>query len=172
MSGVSIRTRQFTGHVLVEMGGELDLAGAADVTALLAGISDRAPGLIVVDLAGLTFVDCSGLESLVRAQEHARRTGAEVALAGLRPQALLILRLTGRISEFAVHGSVGQAVSRSAQRTGHGHLPGPDQAQETPGLAPSMQESGDAAASLWRPEKRGQLRWSRLGPRAARPGRW
>lgn len=128
MSGVRMSARQFTGHVLVEPSGELDLAEI-------------------------------GLESLVRAQEHAQRTGSEVALAGLRPQALLILRLTDRISEFAVHGSVGQAVSQSAQRTGHGHGPGPDQAQEAPGLAPSMQESADAAASPWRPEKRG------LGPK-------
>lgn len=104
MSGVRRSARQFTGHVLVEPSGQLDLA---DV----------------------------GLESLVRVQEHARRTGSEVSLAGLRPQALLILRLTDRISEFAVHGNVGQAVSRS------------------------MQEPADATASPWRPEKRG------LGPK-------
>jgi hypothetical protein len=116
MSGVRGSARQFTGHVLVEPSGQLDLA---DV----------------------------GLESLVRVQEHARRTGSEVALAGLRPQALLILRLTDRISEFAVHGNVGQAVSRS------------------------MQESADAAASRGAPRS---AAWDRRYPPSAtgRPRKW
>jgi len=68
MFSVDLSTRECDGHVVVALRGELDLVDAADVAAALAAAVARDPG-IIVDLAGLEFIDCSGVAALVR-QPH------------------------------------------------------------------------------------------------------
>jgi anti-sigma B factor antagonist len=101
MYGLTMSTRETGDHNIVELRGELDIANASQVAAELAIVCARAHGVVVVDLSGVEFVDSSGLEALVRAQRQARIAGSEVRLAGLRPQALRVLQLSGWSREFA-----------------------------------------------------------------------
>jgi anti-anti-sigma factor len=103
MYGLTMSTRETGDHNVVELRGELDIANAGQVTAELAIVCARAPGVVVVDLSEVGFLDSSGLEALVRAQRQARIAGSEVRLAGLRPQALRVLQLSGWSREFAMH---------------------------------------------------------------------
>jgi hypothetical protein len=59
MFSVDLSTRECDGHVVVALRGELDLVDAADVAAALAAAVAREPR-IIVDLAGLEFIDCGG----------------------------------------------------------------------------------------------------------------
>lgn len=101
MHGLTMSTRETGAHDVVELRGELDIANAGQVAAELTAICDRSP-VVVLDLSGLGFVDSCGLEALVRTQRHARKAGGEVRLAGLRPQARQVLRLSGWSTEFTV----------------------------------------------------------------------
>jgi hypothetical protein len=47
MFSVDLSTREFDGHVVVALGGELDLADAAGVAAVLVTVAARAPEIIV-----------------------------------------------------------------------------------------------------------------------------
>jgi len=65
MFSVDLSTRECDGHVVVALRGELDLVDAADVAAALAAAVAREPR-IIVDLAGLEFIDCGGVAALAR----------------------------------------------------------------------------------------------------------
>jgi anti-anti-sigma factor len=55
---VDLSTRECDGHVIVALRGELDIADAVSVAAALAAVAAREPE-IIVDLAGLEFIDSS-----------------------------------------------------------------------------------------------------------------
>jgi anti-sigma B factor antagonist len=60
--------------VIVEVVGEIDMATAPELAAELEGVGDDS-GLVVVDLAQVTFVDSSGLKALVQANRELGRRG-------------------------------------------------------------------------------------------------
>lgn len=108
MLGVTMSTRSADGHIVAELRGELDIANASQVAAALTTVCDQAPGIIVVDVSGLAFIDSWGMEALVRTQRSARKAGSELQLAGLRPQARQVLDLFAWRGEFAVLATCGE----------------------------------------------------------------
>jgi anti-sigma B factor antagonist len=73
------------GYAVVALRGELDLVDVADVADALETFAAREPR-IIVDLAGLEFIDASGIAALVHGRRHARDAGGDVLLAaGSRP---------------------------------------------------------------------------------------
>jgi anti-anti-sigma regulatory factor len=52
MASAGLSTREYGGHVVVALHGELDIADAASVTAVLAAAAARNPR-IIIDLAGV-----------------------------------------------------------------------------------------------------------------------
>src|SRR6185437_4873253 len=115
MCGVDLSTRDGDGHVVVVLCGELDMAAAAGVAAALVAAAASGPW-VIVDLAGLRFIDASGVGALVRGLKQARRAGEDLLLAAPRRQVLLVLTLTRLIGVFPVHASVDEAV-RNAGRS-------------------------------------------------------
>jgi anti-sigma B factor antagonist len=101
-----------SGQVVAVLRGELDVTYAASVAARLAVIatSDRE---VIVDLAGLEFIDSSGLAALVQARKHARRAGSDLLLAAPQKQVLRLLTITRLIDAFAVYARVDDAASRA-----------------------------------------------------------
>jgi anti-sigma B factor antagonist len=57
--------------------------------------------LVVVDLAELTYVDSTGLRTLVRLHTSARRAGCELKLLHLGKQIRNVLKLTNLLSVFS-----------------------------------------------------------------------
>lgn len=108
MCSVDLITRECDGQVVVVLHGELDVADAARVTAELAIVAARERD-IIIDLAGLEFIDSSGLAALVRVRKHARRAGGDLLLAAPQEQVLRILTVTRLIDVFSVHACVDEA---------------------------------------------------------------
>ena len=65
MASAGLSTREYGGHVVVALHGELDIADAASVMAVLAAAAAGNPR-IIVDLAALEYIDCHALGALVR----------------------------------------------------------------------------------------------------------
>ena len=99
MFSVDLSTSECGGHVVVALRGELDIAGAAGVAAALAAVAARKPE-IVVDLAGLEFIDSSGVAALARGRRHARHAGGDLLLAAPRQQVLRVLTVTLWVPEI------------------------------------------------------------------------
>jgi anti-sigma B factor antagonist len=105
MFSIDVNTVERHDHAVVRLCGELDAAGAAGVTAVLAGVVARCPD-IIVDLTDLEFIDCGGLRALAEARDQARRTGGGLLLAAPQQLVLRVLTLTGLADFFSIHASV------------------------------------------------------------------
>ena len=114
MFSVDLSNSECGGHVAVALRGEQDIADAAGVAAALAAVAAREPE-IAVDLAGLEFIDSSGVAALARGRKHTRHAGGDLLLAAPRQQALRVLTLTRLIDVFPVHASVEEADSSAGR---------------------------------------------------------
>jgi len=113
MPGTHLSTCDRDGHVVVMLSGELDMMDAGLVAAGLAAAAARAPQ-VIVDLAGLEFIDCSGVAVLVRGRKLARHAGGELRLAAPQPRVLLVLTVTRLTDVIPVHASVAEAAAMAA----------------------------------------------------------
>jgi anti-sigma B factor antagonist len=94
--------------------GEFDVTDAVSVAAALAALATR-DAAIVVDLAGLEFIDSSGLAALAHARTQARRAGGDLLLASPQQQVLRILSITRLTDVFSVHASVSEAIESAGR---------------------------------------------------------
>jgi anti-anti-sigma factor len=78
---INLSSRECDGRAVVALRGELDVADAASVAAALNAVAVRARELIV-DLAGLEFIDSSGLTALLLARKQARKAGVTCCSPG------------------------------------------------------------------------------------------
>jgi len=101
MFSMDLGSGECGGHVVVALRGELDLVDAAAVAAALETVAACEPR-IIVDLAGLEFIDASGIAALSRGRRHARDAGGDLLLAG--PQRLVrrVLAIIWEVDSFAV----------------------------------------------------------------------
>lgn len=72
-------TVEHADHVVVTVAGELDLATAPELRDHLAAVLNQCEHL-VLDLTGVTFVDSSGLQSLVATRRRAGLCGDRLQL--------------------------------------------------------------------------------------------
>ena len=98
-------------HVVVMLRGELDIANAADLGAVLSEAVARNPN-VVADLSDLTFIDCASLGALVRARTRAREAGGDLVLAGARGRLRRVLPLPFLAGVFPVDASVDEAARK------------------------------------------------------------
>jgi anti-sigma B factor antagonist len=111
MFNVELSASDFGGHAVVALCGELDLSDAPDVAAhLIAAVAAYGPS-VIVDLAGLTFIDSCGLDVLVRVLRWTQRSGGDLPLTAPQHQVRRVLEITGLIDVFTVYPNVTQAVS-------------------------------------------------------------
>jgi anti-anti-sigma factor len=89
-----VAVEHLDGTVLVCPIGELDLLTAPELERVLDGLSTE-PVAVVIDLSGLTFVDCAGLVPVRAALRDASLLGRRVRLSGARPSVDRVLELTG-----------------------------------------------------------------------------
>jgi anti-anti-sigma factor len=83
------------GRVVIRLSGELDLDTYRDFDAALRGppIDDRPQ--VTIDLSGLTFMDSTGLRSLIEADRRARVSGASILLRRGPRAVQRVLELSG-----------------------------------------------------------------------------
>lgn len=81
-----------TAHV-VRVAGELDLETRGQLETALDGLA-KPPLIVVLDFSGLTFVDSTGLKTLLNEHRRAREEGYEFVIAGSRPAIRDIFRVT------------------------------------------------------------------------------
>jgi anti-sigma B factor antagonist len=97
-------------HVVVVLRGELDLMDAAAVTAALRAVVACQPW-IIVDLAGLEFIDATGVGALSRGRRHARNAGGDLLLAAPRGLVRRVLEIIWEAAGSGLHASVAEAAA-------------------------------------------------------------
>jgi anti-anti-sigma factor len=90
---ISVRTQGTTTRLI--MSGEIDLAAQAMLRRTVEDVLHKDAGEVIVDLADVTFLDCSGIGALVYGRRLARERGRPYRIVNARDLALTLLRLTG-----------------------------------------------------------------------------
>ena len=84
---------------IVRLTGELDMATAPDLDACLLTLADDD---IVVDVSGLTFMDSSGLNTLIVALKRSRELGHKFVLRAPPAPVARLLQITGTDQVFTI----------------------------------------------------------------------
>lgn len=103
------------------------------------------PRLVVLDLAGVAFMDSSGVGTLVTLHRRLERQGRAVALCCLQAQPRHVVEMTAVDRVLAVHTHLGQALGASARAGSGGVKTSPT--EEPPSSSSSAGHDADAVCS-------------------------
>jgi anti-sigma B factor antagonist len=92
---LTIRSQRHDSTHVIAMVGELDVATAQRVEDELRTVEATDVEQVIVDLAGLTFVDSSGVHLIAAAEERCRATAKRLGLRPGPPQIQRVFALTG-----------------------------------------------------------------------------
>jgi anti-sigma B factor antagonist len=90
-----IDVRNGADRVVLELHGELDLLGAPSLQEEIEKVETSAPGIVVLDLEKLQFVDSAGLRVILAAHERSREQGRELALTRGSEQVQRLFTIAG-----------------------------------------------------------------------------
>jgi anti-sigma B factor antagonist len=92
---IRITRRDSNGRALIALAGELDLESAPLVHESLSQCLREGIRVIDVDLAAVTFCDCTGLGAILGAAQRAKAAGTCLRLRRPRPAVVRLFVLTG-----------------------------------------------------------------------------
>ncbi len=91
-------------RVVISLSGELDLATVQFLDRELRAVESANPGLVVIDLSRVQFMDSTGLRALLRARESADANGHRLVLKRGPAAVQRVLELTQTADLFAFDG--------------------------------------------------------------------
>src|SRR6476646_9892517 len=89
---LSTQTEVEPGRSVIRVSGECDMNSCDELLAAMVAAIDHAP-VVVVDLAGLTFMDSSGISVLVVAHQRACGQGRVLSVTGATGVVAKVLQL-------------------------------------------------------------------------------
>lgn len=81
--------------VTIALTGEIDLVAAPEVRTYVSGALAGSPRRLVIDLSSVTFIDSTGVQALVVANQTTRLLKVELVIVPGPPQVMRILELAG-----------------------------------------------------------------------------
>ncbi|MFD7664325.1 STAS domain-containing protein [Streptomyces sp. NPDC059788] len=102
IADAALHTYMVGDQFVVALRGELDLALTLTLQPVLGEALPPRPGMVVVNLCQVTFMDCSGLAMLCRLRERVTGRGGRLVLLCPRPVVRRLLRLAPLEERFVV----------------------------------------------------------------------
>jgi anti-sigma B factor antagonist len=107
-----ITTRITSERIMMTVRGEIDIATAPQFGAAMTDRLARDPAVSLhLDLSGVDFIDCTGVQALLVAQRTARLLGGDLILTRTSRQVDRLLTLLRLESAFAVESDVSDVIS-------------------------------------------------------------
>jgi anti-sigma B factor antagonist len=103
-----IEITQLPGATFVTLGGELDSATAPVLRDRLAEEMADLTGDLIIDMAGLGFVDSSGIALFVALHNSLKSNGQRLVLVGPTTMARRVLTITGLVGFLHIEPSKGE----------------------------------------------------------------
>ena len=95
---------------IVALSGEVDLDSSPQVrNVLLESVGDKRG--VLVEMSDVSYIDSSGIASLVEAYQSARRGSTRFALVAVSESAMRVLELARLDQVFSIHASVSDALA-------------------------------------------------------------
>jgi len=91
--------------------GRLDVAGAPALKEAIGEVVRNGPPKVVIDMEGVSFVDSTGLGSVIAALKQIRNSQGELRLAAPNQQVRVVLELTTLDRVFPYYATVEEALT-------------------------------------------------------------
>ena len=109
---LDVQTRQAdNGATVVAPTGRLDVAGAPALKDAISEVVKIGQPRIVIDMEGVSFVDSTGLGSVIAALKQIRGSQGELRLAAPNQQVRVVLELTTLDRVFPYYATVEEALA-------------------------------------------------------------
>lgn len=106
---MTVEVQTVQGVAVVVLKGDVDLQFSPKVRkALLQCLSEKQD--VLVDMADVSYIDSSGIATLIEAFQGARKAGTRFGLAGVSASAMRVLQLARLDKVFSVHPSIEEAL--------------------------------------------------------------
>jgi anti-sigma B factor antagonist len=86
--------RTIGSHQVVELSGDVDVACAAELRDNLLGLVNRGAPSLIIDLRGVTFIDSTGIGSLLRVYHRQTLLGAAIHFVADQASVLRVFEAT------------------------------------------------------------------------------
>jgi anti-sigma B factor antagonist len=97
------------GYHMVTLTGEIDLETSPQARQILLKTVDQS-AKVLIDMASVTYIDSSGIATLVEAFQQAKKKGGQLAFICLNPAVIRVLSLARLDKVFAIHADIESAV--------------------------------------------------------------
>ena len=88
----------------VTLSGEFDIFNSTSLKSELNELIDKKHADLMLDCAGLDYMDSTAIGSLVAVLKHVKTYGGKVVLTGLKPNLLKLFRITSLNKVFEIEG--------------------------------------------------------------------
>ena len=103
---------------VVDVAGEVDVFSAPELAEQLSQLFDAGRQTVVVDLTSVTFLDSTGLGTLVAARNRAEEAGGQLPIIGSAERVLKLFRITGLDEVFEIYPSIQAAITATTAKPG------------------------------------------------------
>lgn len=97
--GITIRENTEPGAIIVAPESDVDMSRSPALRTALRGALERKPPRLVIDLAGVGYMDSSGLATLVEAMRTAKTSSTPMVLCGMNEKVRAIFEIA-RLHQF------------------------------------------------------------------------
>ena len=102
---LTIQVTNNEGSALVSLGGRVTIDSSPDLRKqLLALLNQQPPPTLIIGLSELSYIDCSGIGTLIEALRIARQRHTNLQLRGLHDGPRHLLEVTGLLHLFETNG--------------------------------------------------------------------
>ena len=105
--------REEQGNVVVSFKGDVDLEHSPKAREVLLGCVGEGQD-VFVDLSAVSYIDSSGVASLVEAFQASKKKGTRFALVAVNAAAMRVLELARLDKVFTIHESLSEGISGGA----------------------------------------------------------
>jgi len=107
------RLRRQGDAVIASLVGEIDLHNSPQVrAALLETLNREKPKRLILNLAGVPYMDSSAIAVLVESLQKLRKTGGKIYLTNLQPRVKGLLEIARLDAIFVIAGSEEEAMTK------------------------------------------------------------
>ncbi len=111
VSDVDVRTERRDDAVIVAPHGDIDLTASPSLRHELKRVQAEKPQRLVVDLSQVSYMDSSGVATLVEAMQTARRDRSRMVLCAMQDRVRSIFEIAKLDTVFTITSTIDDALS-------------------------------------------------------------
>jgi anti-sigma B factor antagonist len=109
---VKISARRVDHATIFDISGNIDMSNSTEVrNAVLQEIRQKTASRVVLNLAGVGYIDSSGVASLVEGLKASKQLGSRFVLFGLSDAAREVLKISRLLKLFEIYDTEEQAMT-------------------------------------------------------------